>query len=161
MSQDSDAEYFHLMAWTSLIVFVWVPKSWVECGVSFLPLSSLHFYPFKMGEIPAESVPFALFKKDLLVRPTDRTCQGLSSFMSSELIEPSMIYCFSCYEVCALAVATLIRNPNSSFFSVNLKLIEHVEQRANPSSIFRLGGLCVVDFLQTIPYRIPYRNNSL
>lgn len=150
MSQDSDTEYFHSIVWTSLLFFVWVPKSWVECGVPFLPLSSLRCYPFKMGEIPAGSVPFALFKKDLSVRPTDRTCQELSPFMSSETIEPSMVHRFSCYEVCAVAVATLQseRNPAASFFTLKLKLIEHVEHPANPSSIFRLGGLHVVDFLQ-------------
>lgn len=56
--------------------------------------------------------------------------------------------------MCSVYGHTSVRNPAGSFFSLKLTSIEHTEQPANLSSVFRLGGLCVVEFLQRDQFHI-------
>ena len=56
--------------------------------------------------------------------------------------------------MCSAYGHTSVRNPAGSFFSLKLKSIEHMEQSASPSSVFRLGGLRIVDFLQREQFHI-------
>lgn len=56
--------------------------------------------------------------------------------------------------MCSVYGHTSVRNPAGSCFSLKLTSIERMEQPANPSSVFRLGGLCVVDFLQRDQFHI-------
>lgn len=77
----------------------------------------------------------------LVTRSDDQTHGELFSFVSYGQIQQSVVNPFPGREICATLPSEIrIRNPAGSFF--------FMEQPASPSSIFRLGGLCVVDLLQ-------------